>query len=263
MEKQSEDPKGGERIAKVIARSGVCSRRDAEKLILEGKVSVDGQRITSPALNVSPEQSIRVSGKPIQGAAETRLWLYYKPLGLITSHRDEAGRPTVFDALPKDMPRVISVGRLDLNTEGLMLLTNDGALARHMELPSTGWRRRYRVRIYGPASPEALAKLAKGVTVEGVRYGPVEVTLEKAGEKQGKDAKNVWAMVSITEGKNREIRKVFEHIGCKVSRLIRIAYGPFQLGTLKPGDVRAVPHKMLAEQLGKKLKGFTLGAPNA
>jgi 23S rRNA pseudouridine2605 synthase len=167
----------------------------------------------------------------------------------VTSHRDEKDRPTVFSALPKDMPRVISVGRLDLNTEGLLLLTNDGALARHMELPSTGWRRRYRARIYGALTPEAIASLKRGVTVEGVRYGSVDVMLEEA-EKQGR---NVWAMVTLTEGKNREIRKVFDHIGCKVSRLIRVSYGPFQTGNLKPGELREVPRKVLMEQLGKNL----------
>jgi len=240
----------GERIAKVIARAGICSRREAEKLIESGQVTVNSKRITSPALNVTENDEIIVRGKKLPQAAEARLWVYYKPLGLITSHKDEQGRDTVFDALPKHMPRVISVGRLDLNTEGLLLLTNDGALARHMELPSTGWKRRYRARVYGLGSPELLEKLARGVTVDGVKYGSVEVTIEKA--KDGKLAgRNVWAMVSLTEGKNREIRKVFEHIDCKVSRLIRVAYGPFQLGNLNPGEIKEVPRKMLLEQLGK------------
>lgn len=237
----------GERIAKVIARSGVCSRRDAEKLIEQGKVLLNGTRITSPATNVTPEDSIIVNGKLLAKQEKTRLWLYNKPLGLVTSHRDEQGRPTVFGALPKDLPRVISVGRLDLNTEGLLLLTNDGNLARHMELPANGWRRRYRARIYGPLTSEAMAKLLRGVTVEGVKYGPVEVVPEK-GEAQ---TRNTWAMVTLTEGKNREIRKVFDHIDCKVNRLIRVSYGPFQLGGLNPGEVREVPGKIMREQLGK------------
>ena len=238
----------GERIAKTIARAGICSRRDAEKLIEQGLVSVNGTLITSPALNVSPEDIVTVRGKTLVAHEASRLWLYYKPLGLITSHRDEKERPTVFSALPKDLPRVISVGRLDLNTEGLLLLTNDGELARHMELPSTGWRRRYRARIYGPLTTDSIASLKRGVTVEGVKYGPVEIVPEKA-EKQ---ARNVWAMVSLTEGKNREIRKVLEYIDCRVSRLIRISYGPFQLGSLKPGELREVPRKVITEQVGKR-----------
>lgn len=240
----------GERIAKVIARSGICSRRDAEKLIEQGKVIVNGARITSPALNVSDEDVITVNGKVLAERETSRLWLYYKPVGLVTSHKDEKERPTVFGALPKDMPRVISVGRLDLNTEGLLLLTNDGALARHMELPATGWRRRYRVRIYGALTPESLERLKKGVTVDGVKYGSIEVVAEETD----KFSRNIWAKVTLTEGKNREIRKVFEHIGCTVSRLIRISYGPFQLGSLKQSEVREVPGKMLKEQLGKVLK---------
>jgi 23S rRNA pseudouridine2605 synthase len=238
--------KTGERIAKVIARSGVCSRRDAEKLIEQGKVFVNGKRIDSPALNVSDEDTIAVNGKNLPEREKARLWLYYKPVGLVTSHRDDKDRPTVFAAVSKELPRVISVGRLDLNTEGLLLLTNDGGLARHMELPSTGWRRRYRTRIYGALTPEAIAKLKKGVTVDGVKYGSVEVVPEEAD----KEGRNIWAMVSLTEGKNREIRKVFDHIDCKVSRLIRVSYGPFQLGNLKPGELREVPGKVLKEQVG-------------
>ena len=249
---ESSEKSAGERIAKVIARAGICSRREAEKLIVSGKVTVDGKRLTSPALNVTALHAICVDGKPLPQKLEARLWLYYKPLGLITSHRDPEGRSTVFGALPGHLPRVVSVGRLDLNTEGLLLLTNDGALARHMELPSTGWKRRYRVRIYGLGSPELLQKLASGVTVDGVRYGPVEVVVEK-GQKAGK---NVWAMVTLTEGKNREIRKVFDHIDCKVSRLIRVAYGPFQLGSLNPGEIKEVPRKVLLEQLGKQIEGL-------
>lgn len=241
MEKQ-------ERIAKIMARSGLCSRRDAEKLIARGDVAVNGTRITSPALNVSPQDAIIVQGKPLPRQIDSRLWLYYKPVGLVTTHRDEKNRPTVFAALPKDLPRVISVGRLDLNTEGLLLLTNDGALARHLELPSTGWKRRYRARIYGLLTPESLAQLKRGVTVDGVTYGAIEIALEKK-EAQGR---NVWAMITLAEGKNREIRKVLEHIGCRVSRLIRVSYGPFQIGNLKPGELREVPRKVIAEQVGGK-----------
>ncbi len=239
----------GERIAKIIARSGICSRRDAEKLIEQGKVTVNGERITSPALNVSDTDIIAVTGKKLAAREEARLWIYYKPVGLVTSHRDEKDRPTVFDTLPKDLPRVISVGRLDLNTEGLLLLTNDGALARYMELPATGWRRKYRVRIYGALTPEAIAKLKAGVTVDGVKYGSIDVVPEETQ----KIARNAWAKVTLTEGKNREIRKVFEHIGCTVSRLIRLSYGPFTLGGLTVGEVREVPRKMLKEQLGNIL----------
>jgi 23S rRNA pseudouridine2605 synthase len=240
----------GERIAKVIARSGICSRRDAEKLIAEGKVIVNGARISTPALNVGPEDKVTVNGKPLAAQEKTRLWLYHKPVGLVTSHRDEQGRPTVFAALPKDLPRVISVGRLDLNTEVLLLLTNDGELARHMELPATGWRRRYRTRIYGALTAEAIAKLKRGVTVDGVKYGPVEVVPEKSGAQ----TRNAWAMVTLTEGKNREIRKVFDYIDCRISRLVRVSYGPFQLSGLAPGEVREVPGKILREQIGGQWK---------
>jgi len=236
----------GERIAKVIARAGVCSRREAEKIIESGAVTVSGKRIVSPALNVMPGDEICVHGKKIPQPEEKRLWLYYKPLGIVTTHKDENGRKTVFESLPKYLPRVISVGRLDLNTEGLLLLTNNGELSRHMELPSTGWKRRYRARIYGLDSPDTLKKLANGVTIDGIKYGSVEVVLEK----EDRIARNIWAMITLTEGKNREIRKVFEHIGCKVSRLIRVSYGPFQLGNLKPGEVKEVQRKVLLEQLG-------------
>jgi 23S rRNA pseudouridine2605 synthase len=238
----------GERIAKVIARSGICSRRDAEKLIEQGKVTLNGKRITTPAQNVTDQDAITVNGTALPLREKIRLWLYHKPAGLVTSHRDEKDRPTVFSALPKEMPRVISVGRLDLNTEGLLLLTNDGEVARHMELPANGWKRRYRARIYGAFTSELAQKLLRGVTVENVKYGPVEVV----PEKHDKQTRNFWAMVTLTEGKNREIRKVFDHIDCRVSRLIRVAYGPFQLGSLKPGELREVPGKILREQLGGK-----------
>lgn len=234
----------GERIAKALARAGVCSRRDAEKLIEEGRVSVNGQKLTTPAFKVTPDDTIRVDGKYVGEAERTRLWRYHKPAGLMTTHKDPGGRPTVFDNLPKDLPRVISIGRLDFNSEGLLLLTNDGALARRLELPTTGWIRRYRVRAHGATDQAALDTLAKGVTVDGVKYGPINAQFER------KQASNVWLAVSITEGKNREVRRVLESIGLRVNRLIRISYGPFQLGELEPNAVEETPRKLLPELLG-------------
>lgn len=239
-------PVAGERIAKRLARAGVCSRREAEALILAGKVKVDGKKILTPALNVLPQQQVTVNGKPIAEPEKTRLWLYHKPSGLVTTHKDPEGRSTVFSKLPKSLPRVISVGRLDLTSEGLLLLTNDGALARFLEHPSTGWTRRYRVRAHGKVTPAVLAAMKKGVTVEGVAYGSVSAELERS---QGE---NSWLAVSIKEGKNREIRRIFEHFDCQISRLIRVAYGPFQLGTLPRGDVKEVIGKVLREAVGEK-----------
>lgn len=234
----------GERIAKVMARAGLCSRRDAERWIAEGRVAVNGRVLDSPAVVVSESDDVRVDGKPLAAAERMRLWRYHKPAGLVTTHRDEKGRPTVFDALPKTLPRVISVGRLDLNSEGLLLLTNDGGLARRLELPATGWVRRYRVRVHGKPDPAALQNLAKGITIEGVSYGAIEAKLDKT---QGS---NAWVTVALREGKNREVRRVFEHLGLPVTRLIRLAYGPFQLGSLARGTVEEVPGKVLKEQLG-------------
>jgi 23S rRNA pseudouridine2605 synthase len=233
-----------ERIAKVLARAGVCSRRDAERWIANGRVSVDGRVLGTPAVTVTAANDIRVDGKPLPAADRPRLWRYHKPAGLVTSHRDEKGRPTVFDALPKDLPRLISVGRLDLNSEGLLLLTNDGALARRLELPSTGWLRRYKVRVHGEVEPERLAVLEKGITVDGAVYGPIRATQER---QQGS---NAWIAMALREGKNREVRRVLEHLGLQVTRLIRLSYGPFQLGNLARGEVDEVPKKVLAEQLG-------------
>ena len=236
-----------QRIAKAMARAGLCSRRDAERWIAEGRVSVDGAVLTSPAVTVTTGSDIRVDGKPLPAAERTRLFRYYKPRGLVTTAKDPQGRPTVFGSLPGGMPRVISVGRLDLNSEGLLLLTNDGALARRLELPATGWIRRYRVRVHGEVDENQLRQLAKGIEIEGVRYGAVQATLDR---KQGD---NVWMTMSLTEGKNREIRKICGHFGWPVSRLIRVAYGPFQLGShLQPGDIEEVPAKVLREQLGEK-----------
>jgi len=241
---------GGERIAKALARAGVCSRRDAERLIAEGRVSLNGKVLDTPAMKVVPTDRIVVDGKPIKSAERTRLWRYYKPRGLVTSHKDEKDRPTVFEHLPPGMPRVISVGRLDFNSEGLLLLTNDGALARKLELPSNGWIRRYRVRVFGKLEQADLDRLKKGVTIEGVSYGPVEAALDR---QQGG---NAWASISLKEGKNREVRRLMEFIGVKVNRLIRVSFGPFHLGLLKEGAVDEVPFKALKEQLG-------LAAPEA
>ncbi len=255
MSKTSEQKpvKEGMRIAKVIARAGVCSRRDAERLIEAGKVVVNGKVLKSPALNVSTSDVIVVNDKPLPVSEPVRLWRYHKPRGRMTSHKDPQGRPTVFDALPDHLPRVISVGRLDYNTEGLMLLTTDGGLARHLELPATGWSRRYKVRAFGRITQTQLDGLKNGLTIEGVRYGEISAQLER-------DGNNPWITMSISEGKNREIRRVLEHLGMKVSRLIRLSYGPFQLSDLKSGAVEEVKRRVLAEQLGKQLSDqFELG----
>lgn len=238
----------GERIAKVMARAGLCSRRDAEKWILEGRVRVDGKVLESPAFCVTSHHRIVVDGKPLPQAEEARLWLYYKPKGLVTTHKDEQGRQTIFQSLPPEMPRVISVGRLDLNSEGLILLTNDGELARHLELPSTGWVRRYRVRLHGKVDPLELQKLAHGITIEGIHYGAITAMLDR------QKGDNAWLTVSLQEGKNRELRKVFEFLGWPVNRLIRTSYGPFQLGTLVPGEIKAVSPRIFKDQVGSFIK---------
>ena len=245
-------PEKRERIAKVLARAGLCSRREAERWIAAGRVAVDGKILESAALNVGSEAQITVDGQPVAAAEPTRLWRYHKAKGLITSHRDPEGRPTVFEQLPKEMGRVISVGRLDFTSEGLLLLTNDGDLARHLELPATGWTRRYRVRVHGTVDAESLGRLKNGVTVDGVRYGPVEAELDRS---QGA---NAWLTMALKEGKNREIRQLCAHLGLAVTRLIRIGYGPFQLGELKRGEVAQVPNRVLADQLGPKASEFGL-----
>jgi len=241
----ADDVKPGERIAKVLARAGVASRRGAEILIVEGRVKVNGKVIDSPALNVGPRDRVVVDGKPLPEAEPTKLWLYHKPLGLVTTERDEQGRPTVFEALPPEMGRVLSVGRLDLNSEGLLLLTNDGDLKRRLELPSTGWLRRYRARVNGTPTPAMLEPLRQGITLEGERFQPMEVSIDR---QQGA---NAWLTLGIREGRNREIRRALDHVGLSVNRLIRISYGPFQLGTLKRGAVEQVKSKVLREQLGE------------
>jgi len=235
------------RIAKAMAHAGLCSRRDAERWIGEGRVAVNGTVLTTPAYVVKPDDKIAVDGKPLPKAETPRLWRYNKPKRLVTSHKDPQGRKTVFEALPPELPRVVSVGRLDLNTEGLLLLTTDGELARHLELPSTGWLRRYRVRAHGRVSQEALDRLRQGIAIDGVHYGPVEARIDR---EQGA---NLWLTLALREGKNREVKRLAEHLGLTVNRLIRVSFGPFALGELAEGAVEEVKRRVLAEQLGSKL----------
>ncbi|MAF49314.1 MAG: pseudouridine synthase [Alphaproteobacteria bacterium] len=242
------EPPKGERIAKVLARAGLCSRREAERWIAERRVAVDGEVLTTPAVLVTEASRITVDGEGIPKSGPARLWRYHKTPGLLTTHHDPEGRPTIFDRMPEKMPRVISVGRLDLNSEGLMLLTNDGELARKLELPATGWTRRYRVRVHGRVDEAKLAALAGGIELDGVRYAGIRAALDRA---QGA---NAWLSVALVEGKNREIRKVMEHLGLSVNRLIRVAFGPFQLGALAKGEVEEVKEKALAEQMGWQRK---------
>lgn len=243
------DTPEGERIAKVLSRAGIASRREAERLIELGEIKVNGKVITSPALNVTAKDKITVRGEPVAEPEPPRLWLYYKPEGLVTSASDEKGRDTVFDHLPEDMPRVMSVGRLDLNSEGLLLLTNDGELKRRLELPSTGWLRKYRVRVKGnPTEPE-IEPLRKGITIDGERFQGMEVKIDR---HQGA---NAWLTVGLREGKNREIRRAMNHIGLTVNRLIRTSYGPFRLNELQPGEVEEVKARVLRDQLGLKDEG--------
>ena len=234
----------GERVAKVIARAGLCSRRDAERMIDERRVALNGRVIDSPAVNVTASDTVTVDGKPLAQSEPTRLWRYHKPKGLVVSHKDPQGRRTVFDALRPQLPRVVSVGRLDINTEGLLLLTNDGELARLLELPATGWIRRYRVRAFGRPEAQALTRLKDGVTIDGVRYGPIEARIDK--EQGG----NTWLSFAIREGKNREVKRVCEHLGLAVNRLIRVSFGPFQLGELAAGEIDEVPARVIADQTG-------------
>ncbi|SCB59722.1 23S rRNA pseudouridine2605 synthase [Rhizobium aethiopicum] len=236
-----------ERISKVMARAGVASRRDIERMIMEGRVTLNGKVLETPVVNVTLADRIEVDGVPIRGIERTRLWLYHKPAGLVTTNADPEGRPTVFDNLPEELPRVMSIGRLDINTEGLLLLTNDGGLARALELPATGWLRRYRVRAHGEIDQEALDKLKDGIAVDGVLYGSIEATLDRT---QGS---NVWITMGLREGKNREIKNVLGALGLDVNRLIRISYGPFQLGDLPEGHVIEVRGRTLRDQLGPRL----------
>lgn len=232
----------GERIAKRIARAGLCSRRDAERWIEMGRVKVNGKTLETAACVVTDDDKIEVDGKPLPGSQKTRLFLYHKPEGLVTTHKDEQGRPTVFESLPPALGRVVSVGRLDLNTEGLLLLTNDGELSRYLELPTTGWTRKYRVRVHGKLNHKALEKLKDGVTVDGVNYKSIEVVIDNEGI-------NSWLNVTLREGKNREIRKVMEHLGLRVNRLIRVSYGPFNLGKLEKGSIEEVKETILKSQI--------------
>ncbi len=233
----------GDRIAKFLARAGVASRRDAERLLAEGRVVLNNVRVDHPATFVMPGDIVVVNGTVVDAPDRPRLWRYHKPDGVMTTHRDPQGRPTVFDKMPPGMPRVVSVGRLDLNSEGLLLLTNDGALARQLELPANGWLRRYRVRVHGEVEPAALASLQRGLTLDGVRYAPIEAGLDS------RKGSNAWLTVSLHEGRNREIRRVMAHLNLQVTRLIRVAYGPFQLGNLLRGEISEVPPKVLREQL--------------
>lgn len=239
-----EEQRGPERIAKRLARAGLCSRRDAERWIADGRVAVDGTLLDSPAVTVTDASEIVVDGKALPKIEPPRLWRYHKERGTVTTARDPEGRKTVFEALPAGMPRVISVGRLDLDSEGLLLLTNDGALARYLELPSTGWTRRYRVRVFGPLDEKALEGLKRGVTIDGVAYGSIEVTIDRATRT------NSWLTIGLKEGKNREVRRVMEHLGLSVSRLLRVSYGPFQLGDIAPGAIEEVKARVLKNQLG-------------
>ncbi len=240
----------GERIAKLLARAGVASRRDVERMIGEGRIKLNGEVLTTPATLVSSTKGILVDNQPVKSRERLRVWRFHKVRETMTTHRDPKGRKTVFDDLPKDMPRVISIGRLDYNTEGLLLLTNDGGVSRWIELPKTGWKRTYRVRVHGRVSQGKLNSLANGVKINGIRYGKVEAKIEKT---QGT---NSWLEVSIFEGKNREVRRIMEHIGLQVTRLIRTAYGPFQLGDLGRGAVEEIPFKVLSQHIPNDVLGI-------
>ncbi|EDM72207.1 RNA pseudouridylate synthase family protein [Roseobacter sp. AzwK-3b] len=241
----TENTHKGDRIAKVIARAGLASRREAERMIEAGRVTVNGKKIDRAALNVTDKDRIAVDGRDLRAPEPQRLWLYHKPTGLVTTNKDEQGRPTIFDELPEDLPRVMSVGRLDINSEGLLLLTNDGGLKRKLELPSTGWLRRYRVRVNGRPTDDTFAPLRQGLVIDGEKFQPMIVTLDR---QQGA---NAWVTVGIREGRNREVRRAMEAVGLSVNRLIRVSYGPFQLGTLKPGAVEEIRPRILRDQLGE------------
>jgi 23S rRNA pseudouridine2605 synthase len=251
MDGDSEQHKSGERIAKVIARAGLASRREAELWIAAGRVAINGKAIASPALNVGEQDRVTVDGEPLPERERTRLFLYHKPRGLLTTRADPQGRPTIFYRLPVNLPRLISVGRLDFNTEGLLLLTNDGALARVLELPATGWLRRYRVRAHGAVTPAQLEALREGVTISGIHYGAIDAAIERT---QGS---NLWLSFAIREGKNREVRNVLGDLGLEVTRLIRVSFGPFQLAELAEGAIEEVRTRVLREQLGTKLIGLS------
>jgi 23S rRNA pseudouridine2605 synthase len=254
-ERSRAEAPGQERVAKALARAGVASRREVERLIADGRVALNGRTLETPAVSVGPGDVLTVDGKVVEDKEPTRVFRYHKPVGLLTTHNDPKGRPTVFEALPPGLPRLISVGRLDINSEGLLLLTNDGSLSRALELPSSGWVRRYRARARGRVTQEKLDSLKNGVVVEGVSYGPIDAKLDKAKEgPPGTSAPaNLWISVALTEGKNREVRRVLEHLGLKVNRLIRLAYGPFSLGTLPSGAVEEVGPRVIRELLADKI----------
>lgn len=237
-----------ERLAKFMARSGVCSRREAEEFIKQQRVTVNGEIISSPAFNVEGTEKILFDGEKLPQIEKTRLWIYYKPVGLVTTHKDEQNRETVFANLPSYMPRVVSVGRLDLNSEGLLLLTNNGELSRELELPKNAWSRRYRVRVHGRIDVKKLESLKNGVEIDGVAYGKVNAVIDS------QNGTNAWITVTLNEGKNREVRKLMKYVGLDVARLIRVSYGPFQLGSLKKGEIKEIPQKVLQEQLGSRFK---------
>ena len=237
-----------QRLAKVIARSGAASRRGAERLIEAGQITVNGKTVHSPAINVSDQDKITINGKPLPKSEPPRLWIYHKPTGLLTTTKDEKGRPTIFDQIPKELPRLMSVGRLDMNSEGLLLLTNDGELKRWLELPSTGWLRRYRVRAFGNPNEPQLSQLREGISVDGFRVGPMEIDIDS------RKGSNVWFTVALRQGKNREVRRAMEAIHMKVNRLIRISYGPFRLGSVKKGDIIEVKRRVLRDQVGELSK---------
>ncbi len=247
MPEKKKNPK--EKIARRMARAGLCSRREAERWVEEGRVLINGDKVITPATRVAPDDEVIVDGKPLPNKEPARLWRYYKPIGLITSNKDEKGRPTIFDTFPNDFPRSVTVGRLDINSEGLLLLTNDGDLARYMELPDTGWARRYRVRVYGHVDKDRLKSLERGIRIEGTHYKTIKAELDK---EQG-DGRNSWLNVTLVEGKNREIRKVMDFIGLEVNRLIRVSYGPFQLGNLAKGDIEEISKKAVKSAVSKEV----------
>jgi 23S rRNA pseudouridine2605 synthase len=253
----SSESGGAQRVAKLIARAGVCSRREAERLIEQRRVAVDDETLTTPAVTVDDPQRITIDGERLPQPERTRIFRFHKPSGVVTTERDPEGRQTIYDVLPEGLPRLMPVGRLDLTSEGLLLLTNDGALKRRLELPDTGWIRRYRVRVFGAPDPDQLASLQQGVTVDGVRYGAIDAQVDS------KSGANTWITVSLKEGRNREVRRVMEHLGYRVNRLLRVAYGPFQLGSMRRGEVKEVPPKVLAEQLGLDQPAQKVGTAKA
>jgi 23S rRNA pseudouridine2605 synthase len=257
MSDKTDDTGGAQRVAKLIARAGVCSRREAERLIEQRRVAVDDQTLTTPAVTVDDPQRITIDGERLPQPEPTRIFRFHKPSGVVTTERDPEGRKTIYDVLPEGLPRLMPVGRLDLTSEGLLLLTNDGALKRKLELPDTGWIRRYRVRVFGEPDPDQLATLQQGITIDGVRYGSIDAQVDT------KSGANTWVTISLKEGRNREVRRVMEHLGYRVNRLLRVAYGPFQLGSMKRGEVKEVPPKVLAEQLGLDQPAQKVGTAKA